>query len=57
MIKKVYYKTIDEYNQIITLLLDNNINIWNIHKHKGKNLISYFYNEDYQNINIGIKWN
>lgn len=55
MIKAIYFKTIEEYNQIVNLLLENNINIWNIHKDNKKNLISYFYNEDYQQIDIGFK--
>lgn len=52
MIKYIYFKNSAEYEQLVNCLLNQNISIWNLHKHKDKNILSFFYNEDRQQINI-----
>ena len=54
MIKYIYYRNENEKNQISTKLLELGISVFNIHKHEGKNLISFFYDEDYLKIDIGM---
>jgi len=57
MIKAIFFENQNEYNKITNILTSQNINIWNIHQHKNKNLLSYFYNEDFINIDLGININ
>ena len=52
MIKYIKVKNIIELNQLQNLLLNQNVSIWNIFKDNNKNVLSFFYNEDVQTINL-----
>ncbi len=52
MIKYLRYKTEQEAQKIKEFLYLNNICHWNICTHAEGNIISFFYNEDFQTINL-----
>lgn len=55
MIKKIYYKNIEDVPKIINMLIAEGVSIWNIYNDKTNKEISYYYNEDVLNVNIGVK--